>query len=82
MMTRQEYAVALVARAKLMRESKTDTAIVITRWDGATERPEWTAWVKYWNAIGAKATIEFIEGRGTWTVPNLYPWEFDIGYAG
>lgn len=82
MMNRKGYAEALVARAKMMSESKAEAPIIINRWNGATERGEWTAWAKYWAAIGAKATLELAAVRGTWTVPTFYPWEFDIGYNG
>lgn len=84
MMTLSEYAEALEARAKMLKAGKPEGAgaVTIERWVGRSETPAWTAWVRYWTIIGARATLEVIEGRTSWTVPTLNPWEFDVGYNG
>jgi len=79
MMTLIEYQNALAARAKALLASNSP-AIVIERWHGAFESPEWAAWVRYWAAIGATATLEIVKDRQTWTVPTMTPTEFDAGY--
>lgn len=82
MMKLKDYCAALDTKAKMMKAAKTETVTVIARWAGTNETAEWSAWTKYWNAIGAYATLSLTETRTIWTVPTLYPWEFDIDYQG
>lgn len=81
MMTLREYGVALAERAKQLKASRSEPP-VIQRWVGSKESAEWTAWMAYWKAVGARATLEIVKDRQSWTVPNNFPWEFDIGYVG
>lgn len=81
MMTHKEYYEALGRKAKELKSSG-GAPPIIQRHNGTYETQEWTAWQKYWTAIGARASLELTAGRSQFTVPTMLPWEFDIDYNG
>lgn len=80
MMSVDQYGSAMIARAKEMKANPAKPAVTIYRWSGTRENPEWSAWVSYWTRIKARATLECLEGRSVWTVPTMFPEEFDAGF--
>lgn len=80
MMSVEQYGNAMIAHAKVLKASPAKPAVTIFRWAGTRETPEWSAWMSYWTRIKARATLEAIEGRTSWTVPTMMPEEFDAGF--